>query len=205
MAEALKKIPENYMQDSQGRLVPIDMVRDIDRARDDLVRGIVTQAQEVSKIIGDFKAEVMGDIEAFIELSAERFDTQLGGKKGNITLLSYDGRYKVQRAMDEHIVFDERLQVAKALIDECITAWAEGSRDEIRVLINDAFQVDQQGKVNTKRILGLRRLSIKDERWRKAMDAIGESIQVTGAKAYIRVYKRQADGSYRQISLDVSR
>lgn len=205
MAEAAETNTEDYMKNSHGHLVPISMVRDIDRERDDLVRGIVTQAKEMSTLIGDFKVEVMGDIEAFVELSAERFDTKLGGGKGNITLMSYDGRYKVQRSIGEHLIFDERLQVAKALIDDCINTWSEGSRDEIRVLINDAFQVDQQGKVNTQRILGLRRLAITDKRWSKAMNAIGESIQIAGTKAYIRVYERQADGSFQQIRLDVSR
>lgn len=193
------------MEDQLGRLVPVDQVKEIDQARDALVREIVEKALGVSAQIREFKTGVMGDIQAFVDLSAERFQAKVGGSKGNITLLSYDGRYKVQRAIDEYIVFDERLQVAKALIDECIHAWSEGSRSEIRVLINDAFQVDQQGKVNTKRILGLRRLNITDERWKRAMDAIGESIQVTGSKAYLRVYERQADGSYAQISLDVSR
>lgn len=205
MAETEQTIPENHMENSKGHLVPIAMVREIDRTRDALVQEIVGAAKGVSTQIANFKTSVMGDIEAFVELSAERFDTKLGGSKGNITLLSFDGRYKVQRAMDEHIVFDERLQIAKTLIDECINTWSQGSRDEIRVLINDAFQVDQQGKVNTKRILGLRRLPIKDKRWDQAMNAIGESIQITGAKAYIRVYERQQDGSFQQIRLDVSR
>jgi hypothetical protein len=193
------------MEDQFGRLVPVDQIREIDRERDALVQEIVGKAHVVSTQIQQFKAGVMGDIQAFVDLSAERFEVKIGGAKGNITLLSYDGRYKVARAIDEYIVFDERLQVAKALVDECIHDWSEGSRSEIRVLINDAFQVDQQGKVNTKRILGLRRLNITDERWKRAMDAIGESIQVTGSKAYLRVYERQADGSYTQISLDVSR
>ena len=205
MENTARKLPEGYMEDSLGRLVPLEQVREIDQERDALVQEIVGKARAVSAQIQQFKTGVMGDIQAFVDLSAERFQAKVGGSKGNITLLSYDGRFKVQRAIDEYIVFDERLQVAKALIDECIHAWSEGSRSEIRVLINDAFQVDQQGKVNTKRILGLRRLNITDERWRKAMDAIGESIQVTGSKAYIRVYERKADGSYEQISLDVSR
>ena len=36
------------------------------------------------------------------------------------------------------------------------------------------------------------------------MDAIGESIQVAGSKAYIRIYERQPDDSYRQINLDLA-
>jgi hypothetical protein len=190
------------MEDAQGRLAPVEMIKEIDLARDALVKEIAGRARELAEITREFKARTMQDIEAFVELSAERFDTSIGGVKGNISLRSYDGRYRVQRDMDEYLTFDERLQVAKALIDECIHKWADGATVEIRALINDAFQVDKRGRVNTKRILSLRRINIEDPTWKRAMDAISESIQVAGSRAYIRVYERQDNGEYRQINLD---
>ena len=36
------------------------------------------------------------------------------------------------------------------------------------------------------------------------MDAISESVKVTGSKNYLRVYKRMENGEYRPISLDVA-
>lgn len=197
------QVPDGYMQDTQGRLVPTEMVKDIDRARDELVRELVARAQPLRRDLAAYRQQALDDIEAFIELSSERFGATLGGRKGNVTLMSYDGEYKILRAIDEYMVFDERLQVAKLLIDECIHEWSAGSRPEIRTLINDAFQVDKAGQVNTKRVLGLRRLDIADARWKKAMDAIGESLQTVGSKTYLRIYQRQADGSYKQLSLDV--
>lgn len=198
-------IPEGYMQDAKGALWPLSSIRDIDKARDDLVKEIVTKAKAQSEQLAQFKAGVFGDIEAFIELSAERFGVNMGGRKGNVSLLSFDGRYKVQRAIAESLTFDERLQVAKELVDQCIHAWSEGSRSEIRALINDAFQVDKAGRVNTARILSLRRLAIEDENWQLAMTAIGESIQVAGSKTYFRVYERVGDSDqYRPISLDIA-
>lgn len=37
------------------------------------------------------------------------------------------------------------------------------------------------------------------------MDAIADAIQVTGTSQYLRIYERQADGNYQQISLDLAR
>lgn len=195
---------KGYMKDAQGRLVPLEMVKEIDRERDLIVRELVAKAIEVAGTIDLFKVKAMGDIQAFVDLSAEKYGVKKGGVKGNVTLMSFDGAYKVQRAIDETIEFDERLQAAKNLIDECLHEWSEGSRAEIKVLISDAFYVDKKGKLNANRILGLRRLDITDKKWQKAMTAIGESLQVTGSKAYIRIYERQGDGSYKQISLDVA-
>ena len=60
------------------------------------------------------KRRIFASFNDFVALSAQEYDVQLGGKKGNTTLISYDGRFKVQLAVSENIVFDERLQVAAA-------------------------------------------------------------------------------------------
>ena len=119
-------------------------------------------------------------------------------------MTTYDGKYRLVVAMNDQIAFDERLQVARELIGGCIEKWSEGSRNEIRILVQDAFQVDKAGKLNTARILGLRRLEITDPDWLKAMSAISDSIQVSGSKQYLRFYERNEQGEYVQIPLDVA-
>lgn len=202
---ATQTIPAGYRADASGRLIPESMIKPIDLTRDALVQEIARQAKLVSDGLREFKNRVFTDINAFVELSAEEYGVKLGGKKGNLTLYSFDGAFKIQVAIAERMVFDERLQSAKHLIDECITEWSEGSRDEIKVLVQDAFQTDQEGKINTGRVLGLRRLDIRDEKWATAMKAIGESLQVIGSKEYVRFYERIAGSDeYRPISLDVA-
>lgn len=200
----MTQIPEGFKQDAQGRLVPVQHIKAIDLARDELVNEIVTKAKAVNHAIGEFKRDTFADIAAFVQLSAEEYRVRLGGKKGNVQLLSFDGRYKVLRAIQETIVFDERLQAAKVLIDECLSEWTEGARSELRVLVNDAFRVDQAGNIRTGQVLSLRRLEIKDPRWQQAMTAIAEAVQVLGSKSYVRVYERDANGEYRPVALDIA-
>ena len=122
-----------------------------------------------------------------------------------MTLASFDGEFQIKRAVSDHIAFDERLQVAKELIDNCIHRWTAGSRSEVQALVEHAFQTDKEGKINTGRILALRSLNIQDDEWQKAMQAIMDSIQITGSKSYLRFYQRSgSDGPYRQIPLDVA-
>ena len=200
----MNQIPEGFRQDAQGRLIPEAHIKAIDLARDELVLEIVQKAKALNTAIADFKMGTFGDIAAFVQLSAEHYRVRLGGKKGNVQLLSFDGRYKVLRAIQETISFDERLQAAKVLIDECLTEWTEGARSELRALVNDAFRVDQAGNIRTGQVLQLRRLSIEDPRWQQAMSAIAEAVQVVGSKSYVRVYERDADGQYRPIALDIA-
>lgn len=198
-------VPVGFWQDAQGRMVPESLIKPIDIERDRLVRQLVGSANKLSGELANLKAAAFGDIEAFIELSAEQYGIALGGKKGNVTLYSFDGRFKIQRSVQESIAFDERLQAARALIDECLRDWTQGARPEVATLANDAFRTDSQGEIRTARVLALRRLDIKDERWQRAMQAIGEACQVVGSKSYIRVYERIGDSDqYRAISLDIA-
>lgn len=205
MSAVVDQTPEGYKRDAQGRLVLLERIKPIDQARDELVQEIVFKAKSLSLDIAEFRTEAFADIAAFIQLSAEQYGAKIRGTKGNVTLLSYDGRYKVQRAIQERIVFDERLQAAKALIDACIIEWSAGSRPEICVLVNSAFEVDKEGNINTGRVLGLRRLDIKDAKWQQAMLAISDAVQVAGSKTYIRIYERVGESDeYKPISLDVA-
>ncbi|QHP82367.1 DUF3164 family protein [Pectobacterium odoriferum] len=200
-----EKAPEGYWVDAKGVLTPEHLIKPIDIARDGLVEEIVARALAVNKAIADFKATGFTDIAAFVALSGEEYGVNLGGKKGNVTLPSYDGRYKIQRAMQDRIAFDERLQAAKALIDECLADWVEGARPEIHAIISRAFQTEKEGEVNTGAVLALRRHNIEDPRWQKAMDAISEAVQVVGSRSYIRVYRRVGDSDqYQPISLDIA-
>lgn len=196
---------KEYWRDAKGNLTPAELVKEIDKARDVLVHEWVERGRDLSKAISHFKEGIFGDVQAFIELSAEKYGAKVGGNKGNVTLFSYDGKYKIQRAINESLQFDERIQAAKVLIDECLNEWSEGSRPELKALIERAFNVDKEGNLNTSRILGLRRVEIQDSRWQNAMQAISESVQVVSSKAYVRMYERVGDSDkYVPIPLDVA-
>ncbi len=197
--------PEGYKADTKGRLVPLSAIKPIDQARDELVAEIVQKAQQLNQQMAATKADLISDIDAFVDLSAERYGAKLGGTKGNISLVSFDGQYKVQLAVQETLAFDEGLQAAKALIDECVHEWTQGSRNEIKTLINDAFQVDKEGNISAGRVLGLRRYNFDDEKWQRAMTALAESVRVQNSTRYLRVYRRVGQtNKYEAIVLDMA-
>lgn len=197
-------IPAGFRQDAQGRLVHESHVREIDKLRDELVARLIADAKPLREAIRTYRETAFSEIQAFIDLSLQEHGAKVGGAKGNVTLLSFDGRYKIIRAVAENIVFDEQLQAAKALIDECLAEWTDGARPEVATLVQDAFRVDSAGNIRTGTILGLRRLEIRDERWQRAMTAIAQAVQVVGSKTYLRLYERDAKGQYQPISLDIA-
>lgn len=203
-------IPAGYWQDAEGKLVPVAKIKDIDKLRHKAVTDLCEQAKLASAQLAGFKLAAVEAVDNFVATSLELYGAggggkKIGGKKGNVSLTSFDGRYQIKRAMADTIVFDERLQAAKVLIDECITGWSKGSNANIKVLVNDAFQVDKQGNISTGRVLGLRALAIEDAQWLQAMQAIADSMKVVSTKAYVRFYERdEASGEYQPINLDVA-
>lgn len=198
-------LPEGYTTDARGRLVPESMVKPIDQLRDQTINGVIKSAKKLQDHMKAFKAEAFADVATFVKTSLEQYDVKVGGDKGNVTLITFDGRYKIIRAVQENVRFDERLQAAKELIDECLRDWTADSNDYVKALVIDAFKVDQAGNVRTGSVLGLRRVAINDPKWLRAMQAIADSVCVAGSKTYIRLYERVGDTDrYEAIPLDLA-
>lgn len=197
-------VPEGYMKDRKGRLVPENLVEAHDLEMDAFVKFLTNKAREQQEMLRKFKADSFAECHAFLELLGEKYDRKLGGEKGNVTFSSYDGSTQVQISVQNTLVFGPELQVAKELIDECLSDWSEGANDNLKVVVNDAFDVDKEGNLNTGRILSLRRIAIDDIRWLNAMKAISDSMLVASTKPYLRFKERDEQGKMVNISLDIA-
>lgn len=196
--------PTGFRKNALGHLVPESQIKAIELVRDDVVQTIVQQAQALRETMLAFKQQAQQQITDFVDISASEYGVKYGGIKGNVSLISFDGKYKILRAIGENRVFDERIQTAKILIDECIHSWSGGADDRLMAMVDHAFRVDQQGRINVNQVLSLRQLAIDDEKWLIAMDAIADAIQITGTSEYLRLYERKNNGKYQQLPLDIS-
>ena len=196
---------EPYLRDARGSLVPLASIKAADLLMDETVRDILAKARAMSAAIAAFKAatfESVGDLQALI---AQTYGASIGGKKGNITLMSFDGCQKVQVQVADLLEFGPELQATKALIDECLTEWAVGSAVELRALVNRVFQVDKEGQINRAELFMLLRVEIADPRWMQAMEAIRDSIRVIGSRTYVRFYDRPGpDAGWRAVTIDMA-
>lgn len=198
-------IPEGYMRNAAGHMVPLEEVRPHDKLRDQVAKDLVQEAADLHERLKQFKQRALGDIEDLVTISGERYGVNLGGKKGNVTVATYDGDFKVVRSYAERITATEEIEAAKELINECITRWSEGANSNIKALVDRAFHTTSQGKLKMSAILDLLRLDIDDEQWQKAMEALKDSIQVTGTAVYVRVYKRVGKSDqYMPVPLDLA-
>lgn len=200
-----QQIPAGYMLNAQGHLVPEANVKEQDKLRDRVVTDLVQEAIEINKQLAAFKAKALSDVADLIQIAADKYEVSLGGKKGNVRLTSYSGRYRVERIFAEQIQFTEELEAAQELFGSCLDRWTENADGNIRALVDRAFKTGRNKQIRTSELLGLLRLDIDDPEWQRACDALKDSINVSGSTVYVRVYERIKDTDrYRQIPLDLA-
>jgi hypothetical protein len=193
------------MADNKGRLVRENQIKPADLLQDQMVRKILGYADDLSSQIQRFKGHVFDDVGSFLDLLAEKYDAQKGGRKGNMTFTTYDGLFQVKVSVADTLTFGPELQIAKNLIDGCIRDWSDGANDNVMALVQHAFRVDREGQVSREAIFALRKVQIDDSRWRGAMEAIADSIRVTGSKTYLRFYRRPSPTErWEQVTIDLA-
>lgn len=198
-------ILDGYKMNGLGHLVPTALIDEIDLLRDDTVNRLLKSAHDLRRHTLEVKRVMYAEIKAFMQLSFERYQISWGGEKGNVTLTSYDKKYKISLTVATHLSFSEGLQAAKKLVDNCIVRWSQGADVKIQALVQHAFQTDKLGRINTGRVLQLTRLVIDDPEWKLAMKALLESLEPSGTSEYIRVMQRVGNTDrYEQVVLDFS-
>ncbi len=192
--------------DAKGGYLPVSTVKPADLLIDDTVRTIMGWMVAASEQIARLKAHTFEDIGALEALLAEQYGATLGGKKGNMTLTSYDGCFKVQVQVADRLTFGPELQFAKTLLDECLNEWAATARPELQAIVTRAFNTDKEGQINRSEIFTLLRLEIEDGRWKEAMRAIRDAIRVEGTQTYVRAYRRaSADQAWQAVTVDMAK
>lgn len=197
-------VPEGYMKDRKGRLVPVSQVSAYDLEMDAFVRARVAEAKEKSQMMALFKQASFNDCYAWMDLASEKHGRKPGGIKGNVTFTTFDGSQQIRIAVQDRLTFGPELQVAKDMIDECLKTWSEGADEKLLTIITDAFDVDKEGKLNTGRIISLRQLAIDDALWQQAMEALNKALVVSVTSTYINFREQDENGKLVNIPLDIA-
>ena len=190
-----------FREDSRGAWMPESSIKPQDILKDDLVESAADKIVDMRDKMKQLNQEIKDEIRAYIELIGEKYGVKLKGNKGNITLTSYDGKTRIVISISESIYLDENVIAAKELIDEYLEDEIKDASFDIKQLVTSAFRV-KQGVLDVRSILKLRSLHIDDERWKKAMDIIADSIVVKSSKSCLRLYKQNAEGTMEYVPLD---
>ncbi|MGS0496343.1 DUF3164 family protein [Pseudoalteromonas mariniglutinosa] len=199
-------MPQEFLINHKGQQVPLKGIRPADIIRHEFVQKAIELAKAQSYQLAEFKKQQMSEFDAFMGLLAQEYAVEMGGKKGNVTLRSFDHKQKITLQVQESIELGPELLIAKELIDECLNEWSANANENLKLIIEQTFATDKKGKVSVQKVLGLRRLKITDDsgKWQRAMDIIADAIQVIDSTRFIRFYETIGELE-RAISLDIAK
>ncbi len=194
-----------HLKDAKGNWVPVANVKPMDLLMDDMVRKVAGYAEDLSAELVRFQTHTDADIAALDALIFQEYCVDAPEGKGNRTFTSFDGCLRLSVSVSDRIVLGPELQAAKAVLDTLINERGEGVDAFLLTLVKRAFKVDQEGKVDVRAILALRRLAVDDPRWPDFCRAIDDAVRVVGSKRYLRIHRRdRPDGQWRMIPLDLA-
>jgi len=198
-----------YWENNKGHLVAVDSVAEREKQKDALVEVIVDEARKVRGQLMGFRETVFELVYEYLDNLRKEYGIEPKGKsgnkhQGNLTFIDYSGGYKVQIRIVKKISFDEHLQLAKEVFDGCVNRWSKGADQNVLTLVHGAFDVDSEGKVNSSRLLELRKIEIEDEEWNKMIEMINRSITTESTKKGILVYQKNEEGGWKGIPLSLS-
>ncbi|WP_299370478.1 DUF3164 family protein [uncultured Tateyamaria sp.] len=192
--------------DAKGRSVPDHLISDMDRDIEEVVRSIEGHAVALMNQIARFRGHSFDDVNLLTDLLYDKYEAKRGGAKGNVSFTSYDGKVKVEIRVQDRVHFGAELQVAKDLLGEYLEEVSDGVPDVVKALLNHAFKVDEQGRVNREQMYALRRLKVDPphSKWDRAMDAIADSMRVIGSKEYFQISVADEHGRLRALPINLA-
>lgn len=199
---------KDFMHTADGGLALVSKIKPQDLLQDEMVRKVFGFALPLSGFIARFVQHTFNDADALVELLDQQYGVKRGGTKGNLTFTTIDNLMKVEVSKAKIIEFGAPLAQAKALLDECVADWSSSDTvdDNLKALLTRAFNIENGGLVNRSALFSLLRFEINDERWKRAMQAIQDAIEVKGTKRYVRLYMRATtDEAWVSVSLDAAR
>ncbi len=181
-----------YMPDGTGGLRDVENISETKLLIDQTVRSEFGYALAIADQLRRFRGHLMANLDALDALILEKYGAKIGGEKGNRTYSSHDGLWQIKVKVQDRVAYGAELQAAKALFDECLNEWAASSRAEMRSIVTNAFNTDNEGQISRANIHALLKTESEDGRWQRGQEAIRDAVYVIGSKEYILFRFRKA-------------
>ena len=188
-------IPEGWVMNGLGHLVPVESINPVALAEDEFVREVHAKVQQISQLIEKTQKEITGDVEAFRQLAMERYGLDCCTPSGYADLRSFDGRLSVQLSIGKKLIFGIELDSVKALFESCRNRWTDGMNKHAKALIDHSFRKDSKGNINADRLWELTTINFEgeaDPEWDQAIEALKAAARWVRTRPYIRFYRQEA-------------
>lgn len=183
--------------------------KEYEENRDALVTAIGDGAVELEHKMLAFKSFAFEELTGFRGTMMEYGELRgKGGKenKGNFSI--QNDTYKVEFCTQVRKQFDERAEMAEEKLRTFMKGYLKKRTDQDVIdFINLLLERGKSGEfdVNLVNRMYTMRDRFDDENWREALDLFQESYSPSGTAQYVRVYRKNDQGGWDNICLDIAR
>lgn len=204
---ARKTEKDGFMLDENGSFIRVGTIKEHDLEKDKLVRTMSRDAVVIHDEMRALKQKFALMMEKHIEHMGELYNVKIGGKKGNVSLTSFDKRLKIERTKQDRMTTNEHMLIATQLVDECLEGWSKGSNKNLQAFVRKYFRTDAKGNYSIADLQRVRKLELErpDPLWDKAMKALDNAIEHDFTATYFRAFYRDDAGAYHAIPLDFAK
>lgn len=197
------QVVNGRMENANGDLVLVQNIKEMDLLFHDMVLEIAVYWLYLSGKIERFKGYNFRDVTTVVTAMFEKHDVKRGGTEGNMTFRTFDGRFKLNIAIQKQLTFGPEWQAAQAKLLEALDEMLPEEAANARTIVNASFK-QTDGQVSVSKILPLRHLKIDNAKWKEGMEIVSEALIVASKKKQIRLYQRDGVGGYIPIPLDIA-
>ena len=196
----------DHLENSYGQMIPTARIRDDIVFRHQTATALIAGARGLHEFMRTRKEQFFDDVDAFIDLTLERYKARLGGRRGGIVITNFNETMKVEVSTADYLRVNEAITAAQALMNEVLDDVGEGANDDVRALLANAFVRDEKtGRLNIQRLQETRRVKLSHPKWQDVQNAIADSLEWAGSRRYIRFHVRKdANARWEQINLNFS-
>lgn len=197
------QVVDGRMTDADGNLILLSNIHESDLLEHDLVLSIAVIWESLTGKMTRFKQYCFEDVTTYVDLLFEKFNAKRGGAEGNMTFTTFDRRYKLVIAIQRLIDFGPEVMVAKAKMLEAAKEMAPVDSNDLETLITATFtQID--GRLRVAEVLRLCNYKFSNATWNEAVKIVRDAIEVIGKKKQVRLYRRNEQGQYDAVSLNIA-
>lgn len=180
--------------------------KEYENNRELLIKSSMTIAQRIHDDMKSFKQDLFKGVENFYDLMKEYGDVKKMNK-GNFSIKSHDGQFKLEVSKNITFAFDERGDQAETLVKEFLQDKIKKNDKVAYELITSLLERDKKsGKFDPRNIHKLYAYETKfqDERFQKAMRLFKEAYTEQKTCQYVRFFQMNDNGKYEAIGLNFS-
>lgn len=177
-----------------------------DQMRDSYIDTVFGKMEDLSGQLKEFKSE---SVQLGIELHTKMYETLGRAPKDGIdsyTLTSADGTRKVSIERQWRCEYDETSTVAIETIRTVLREKFEGRNKAMYKIIDDILIKNGTGDYDERLVAKLRKHeeAVDDKRFSEALDILARAYRPTTSQMYIRAYRRDEGGKWRDLVMNWS-